>query len=88
MPRIEFEELQDAEPVYIASTLRLARRAEECLTTADVEYAVKVEEIGRSFLFGTVRMGAAFYVTSTTAEYCRQQLTAVGLGRGVVDLAE
>lgn len=88
MPRIEFEELQDAEPVYLASTLRLARRAEECLTTADVEYAVKVEEIGRSFLFGTVRMGAAFYVTTQNAEYCRQRLTDVGLGRGVVDLTE
>jgi hypothetical protein len=30
-------------------------------------------------------MGAAFYVTSGQAAYCRQELTVAGLGRGVVD---
>jgi hypothetical protein len=88
MAQIAFEELPDPEPVFIASTLRLARRAEECLAGEDVEYAVKVEPIGRSFLFGTVRMGAAFYVTTPQAEHCRERLTAAGLGKGVVDLAE
>ncbi|HEY6362413.1 MAG TPA: hypothetical protein VIX63_14975 [Vicinamibacterales bacterium] len=88
MARIEPEELRDPEQIFIAGSLRVARRAEEWLSTAGVDYAVQVEPIGRSFLFGTPRMGAAFYVTSAQAAHCRQQLTAVGLGAGVVEVEE
>ena len=84
MPRLEPEDLPDSEQIFIAGSLRLARRAEEWLTTAGIDYAVKVEAYGRSFLFGTERMGAVFYVATTQAEYCRQQLTAAGLGGGVL----
>ena len=52
--------------------------------TAGVDYSVEVELIGRSLLFGSVRMGAAFYVTSSQAAYCRQQLSAAGFDKGVV----
>ena len=85
MARIESGDLGDPEPIFIAGSLRAARRAEEWLTTAGVDYSVEVEPIGRSLLFGSVRMGAAFYVTSSQAAYCRQQLTAAGFDRGVAE---
>jgi hypothetical protein len=85
MARIESETLDDPERIYVTATLRLALRVEEWLTTAGVEYAVRVEPYGRTLLFGTLRMGAAFYVRSGQAAYCREQLTAAGFGRGVVD---
>lgn len=88
MTRIELEDLSDPEQIFIAGSLRVARRVEDWLTRAGVDYVVQVEPFGRSFLFGTVRMGAAFYVTSTHAEYCRQQLTVLGLGKGVVEVQE
>jgi hypothetical protein len=85
MAEIDAEDLSDPERIYTASTLRLAKRVEEWLTMAGVDYAVKVEPFGRGLLFGTVRMGATFYVPSAQASYCREQLTAGGLGGGVVD---
>ena len=88
MARIEEEELPDAEQIFVAGSLRLARRAEEWLTAAGVDYVVQVEPFGRSLLFGTERMGAVFYVASAQAEHCRQQLTDAGLGGGVVKITE
>ena len=85
MARIEAEQLRDPERIFIARSLRLALRVEERLSTIGVDYMVQVESVGRSLLFGTDRMGAAFYVTSGQALYCRQQLTAAGLGSGVVE---
>jgi hypothetical protein len=85
MARIESEDLRDPEAIFIAGSLSAARRAEEWLATAGVDYSVEVEQIGRSFLFGSVRMGAAFFVTSSQAAYCRQQLAAAGFGEGVVE---
>ena len=85
MTRIDAEALDDPERIYIAGTLRMALRVEEWLTTAGIEYAVQVEPYGRSLLFGRLRMGAAFYVTSGQAAYCREQLMAAGFGGGVVE---
>ena len=84
MPRLELEELADPEQIFIAGSLRLALRDEECLTTAVIDYIVKVEPFVRILLFGSERMGAVFYVTATQADHCRQQLTAAGLGDGVL----
>lgn len=84
MARVEPEQLRDPEPILIARSLRMALRAEEWLTTADVDYAVQIESVGRSLLFRTERMGAVFYVTSGQAFYCREQLNAAGLGSAVV----
>jgi hypothetical protein len=86
MPRLELEELPDPEQIFVAGSLRLARRAEEWLIAAGIDYVVMVEPFGRSLLFGTERMGAVFYVTATSAAECRQQLTAAGLGGGVLEL--
>jgi hypothetical protein len=77
--------MRDPERIFIARTLRLALRVEEWLTNAGVDYAVQTESIGRSLLFGTERIGAAFYVTSGQSHYCREQLNAAGLGSGVVE---
>jgi hypothetical protein len=85
MGRIESEELRDPERIFVARSLRLARRVEEWLTTAGVDYVVQVEPFGRSLLFQTVRNGAAFYVAAGQAEYCRRQLSATGLAAGVVE---
>ena len=85
MARVETEELRDPQRVFIAKSLRLALQVEEHLTTAGIDYAVEVESIGRSLLFRTERMGAAFYVNSGQATYCREQLTARGWGSGVVE---
>jgi hypothetical protein len=85
MARIEPEEVRDPERILAARSLRLALRVEEWLSTAGVDYAVQVESIGRSLLFRTERMGAVFYVNTGQASYCREQLTAAGFGRDVVD---
>jgi len=85
MAHIEPEALDDPERVYIASTLQMALRIEEWLTMAGVDYAVQVEPYGRSLLFGTLRMGAAFYVRSGQAAYCRERLMAAGFEGGVVE---
>ena len=85
MARIDADDLPVSEAIFIAGTLRLARSVEDWLTMAGAEYAVKVEPIGRSLLFGTIRMGAAFYVASGVAEYWRSQLAAAGFTRGVVE---
>ena len=85
MARVEPEDIRDPERIFVARSLRIALRVEEWLTTAGVDYAVEVESIGRSLLFRTERMGAVFYVNAGQAIYCREQLTAAGLGAGVVE---
>jgi hypothetical protein len=84
MARVEPEHVREPERIFIARSLRLALRVEEWLTMAGVDYAVQTESVGRSLLFGTDRVAAAFYVTCGQAVYCRQQLAAAGLGSGVV----
>ena len=86
--RIHAEDLRDPELVYTASSLREARSVEAVLTSRGVEYAVQVEELGRTTLFGSIRHGAAFYVSAGQAAYCRTVLTEGGLTRGAVDPGE
>jgi hypothetical protein len=83
--RVEADALDDPERIYIAGSLLVALRVEDWLTMAGVAYAVQVEAYGRSLLFNSLRMGAAFYVTTGQAAYCREQLTAAGFGGGVVE---
>jgi len=76
---------EQEERIYVAISVREARAVEEWLTAAGIEFAVEVEPAGRSFLFGRVRMGAAFYVDAAQAAYCREHLPASGLRRVVED---
>lgn len=84
MALIDIEDLNEPEKVFVAASLRVAKRAEDALTQAGIQYAVEVEEIGRTLLFRSVRMGAVFYVAASQAAYCRQYLPAAGFDRGVV----
>jgi hypothetical protein len=85
MARIDTDALQDPEPIYLASSLRGARRVEALLTSHGVDYVVQVESLGRSTLFGTVRQGAGFYVASAQAASCRVFLAEAGLSHGIID---
>jgi hypothetical protein len=82
---VESEDLQDLERIFIAKTIRQARKAEELLTATGVDYVVQVEPYGRSLVFGTIRHGAAFYVAAAQAAHCRERLIGAGLGNGVVE---
>jgi hypothetical protein len=85
MPRIEPEDLSDPERVFVGSSLKRAQEAEQVLAGHGIDYAVQVEQIGRSFLFGSPIHAAVFYVASAQASYCRSELTLVGLGTGVIE---
>jgi hypothetical protein len=82
---VEPEDLQDRERIFIARTLRQARKVEALLTEAGVDYVVQVEPYGRSLIFGTIRHGAAFYVAAAQAALSRERLVAAGFGKGVVE---
>ena len=88
MPRIEPDALSDPEQVYLAATLAEARRIEALLTARGVDYATQVEVLGRTTLFGSLRHGAAFYVTAAQAEYCRHALAQAGFSSGIIGDAE
>jgi hypothetical protein len=85
MPRIEPEDLRDPEHIYLASSLRAARKVEALLDSLGVSYVVQVEELGRTTLFGTMRHAAGFYVTAGQAESCRSLLAESGMPHGIVD---
>ena len=74
---------QELAAVFLAATLREARRAEALLTERGVNYVVKTEQFGHSLL-GSPRVGAVFYVQVSQVDYCGSQLVAAGLGRGVL----
>ena len=82
--RIEAHALPDPEQVYLAASLGEARKVEALLTSRDVMYATQVEVLGRSTLFGSLRHGAAFYVSAGHAESCRGALAQAGFERGIV----
>ena len=75
------------EPIYIAATLREAKRIEEVLTRQGIEYAVEVEPFVR-YLFLIIprrHAGATFHVLSGQGAYCREALAAAGLAAGLID---
>ena len=85
MARVEDDALQEPAGVYLASSLREAKDVEELLTSRGVNYDVQVQSLGRSTLFGSPRYGAAFFVSSSQAAYCRALLIEVGFTRGIVE---
>jgi hypothetical protein len=85
MARIEPDQLQDPEPIFLASSLRTARKVEALLDSRGVDYVVQVEELGRTTLFGTMRHAAGFYVTEGQASHCRALLADAGLSHGIVE---
>lgn len=85
MALVDPEALRDPTSVALAATLRLAQRIEALLTEAGVDYVVQVEMYGRSFLFGTPRHGAVFYVAASQAAFCRERLCRAGLAKTVIE---
>ena len=85
MARIDADALQDPVNIYLAASLAVARAVEALLTSRDVDYAVQVEPLGRTALFGSLRHGAAFYVSSGQASYCRSLLSETELRKGIVE---
>ena len=85
MARVEGEALQNPVHVYLASSLGLARGVEAVLMSSGVDYAVQVEDLGRTTLFGSQRHGAAFYVSADQAAHCRELLRTGEFAHGVVD---
>ena len=85
MARVEGEVLQNPAHIYIASSLGLARAVEAVLTSNGVDYAVQVQDLGRTTLFGSQRHGAAFYVSADQADVCRSLLRTGELAHGVVE---
>ena len=83
--KVDPEAIPDAEQIFLARKLREAQDVENLLTHAGIEYAIEVEAYARSFLFGTIRYGAAFYVASAKAPDCRRRLLDAGFGRGIVE---
>jgi hypothetical protein len=86
MARLEPEAFADREleRVFIAASLAEALRVESVLGRCGVDYVVQVEILGRT-LFGSERLGAAFYVVDGQASYCRLQLAAAGFAPGRID---
>ena len=85
MARIEADQLQDPEQIFLASSLRTARKVEALLNSRGVDYVVQVEELGRSALFGTMRHAAGFFVSGGEASHCRALLADAGLSHGIVE---
>lgn len=88
MTRVEGEDLSDPVKIYVASSLGLARTVEALLTSRGVNYAVQVESLGRTTLFGSHRNAAVFYVTAAQGAWCRTLLKDANLGSGVVEDGE
>ena len=85
MARIEADQLQDPEQIFLASSLGTARKVEALLDSRRVDYVVQVEELGRTTLFGTMRHAVGFYVSGGQASRCRALLADAGLSHGIVE---
>jgi hypothetical protein len=85
MARIESDQLLDPEQIFLASSLRTARKVEALLDSRGVDYVVQVEELGRTTLFRTMRHAAGFYVPAGQASHCRALLADAGLAHGIVE---
>ena len=69
--------------IFLAPTVSEGRSVEAVLDQLGVDYCVRVEPCGRT-LFGSTRMGAAFFVDAAQADSCDQALVRAGLEAGVI----
>jgi hypothetical protein len=61
--------------VYIAKRLKEAKRLEDLLTTAGVDYLVETDTYRGGFIFVSERVGAFFYVQPAAEAHCRELMT-------------
>ncbi|MGH7770683.1 MAG: hypothetical protein ACREQA_00425 [Candidatus Binatia bacterium] len=87
MARIALENFAEKEVarIYIAAELGEAKRVENTLTQNGIDYAVEIEPYVRYNLGSLENKGAAFYVISGQADFCRRALREAGLKAGIVD---
>ena len=88
MARIDAEELEERESelIFIARTVREARRVETLLREAGIDYAIAFEPFLHGGIFGvTTLTGVGFSVLSGQAFYCRDLLKRHGLAVGVIE---
>jgi hypothetical protein len=88
MARIDIEEFEErqSELIFIARTVREARRVEALLTAEGIDYAIALEPFLHGGVFGVVTLtGLGFYVLSGQASDCRELLGRCGLSVGVVE---
>ncbi len=71
--------------IYLAGELSEAKRVEEILSANDIDYAVEIEPYVRLSFFSSEYAGAAFYVLSGQAEFCKRALFEAGLKVGMED---
>jgi hypothetical protein len=87
MARVDIEDFDDKQVtrVYIAGSLREAKRVEDTLTRHGINYAVDIEPYSKAVLgiFDSVYAGAGFFVASTQAALARSTLLADGLSVGI-----
>ena len=62
---------QDLALMYIAKRLREAKRLEEVLTAANLDYLVETDTYRGGIIFVSERVGAFFYVHPDHEETCR-----------------
>jgi hypothetical protein len=73
--------------IYLAGRLAEAKRVEKILSGHGINYAVEVEPYVTAFaIFSSGEYGgAAFYVLSGQAEFCRRVLSEAGLTTGILN---
>jgi len=89
MARVTLDDFSDKEVarIYLAGELAEAKRVEEILSANGINYVVEVEPYVRSsvFSFSSKYAGAAFYVLSGQADFCKRALFEAGLKVGIED---
>ena len=64
--------------VYIAKRLKDAKRLEDLLTGAGVDYLVETDTYRGGFIFVSERVGAFFYVQPAAETACRELMAQRG----------
>lgn len=87
MVRVAYEDFEetDLSRIYLAGRLAEAKRVEKILNANEIDYSVEVESYLAFVLieFGEYK-GAAFYVRSGQATFCRRVLVEAGLTVGIL----
>jgi hypothetical protein len=87
MSRVDFQDLSKKEiaRIYIAGAVREAVDIERLLSLHGIDYSIEMEEFTRSgfSLMGSRYVGAAFYVVSSLAAFCRTLLKEKGFASGI-----
>jgi hypothetical protein len=87
MARVTLDDFADKEVarIYLAGELTEAKRVEQILSVNGINYAVEVEPYVRLSVFSSEYAGAAFYVLSGQADFCKRALFEAGLKVGIED---